>query len=350
MSVVVSSPWERLCVFDVDQRRFLQACLGRETDPLIPFGGPATTLRAAPRTGPPLPPQAVRLTYVAADGREHLEAVLGRGELLALGIGPWIFQFGSEALVADVLAAMLADSLEAAQRRLGCEASLRVQRMAANESLPELPWPAFLAEGVPTLGRLRFRLSPALVEACEAQPMPRRSPDGMRHIPLTWDVRLSCIGLERGDCRQLARGDVVRVLVAPQLAEGVVGSMVPHVGSSLPVSGASCGVRRWVKVQIGKGGWITLRFEAQDKQAEYEVDDDKLNGAIVPVNLTLPVASMSLHEIDSAGPGTLVDTGVRLQDVEVTLWSAGYRFATGRLVVIGQHLGVEISRTERDLP
>jgi flagellar motor switch/type III secretory pathway protein FliN len=79
-------------------------------------------------------------------------------------------------------------------------------------------------------------------------------------------------------------------------------------------------------------------------------DQDVLDGPIVPIHLTLPVAAMSLHEIDAAKPGTLVDTGVRLEEVEVGLWSAGYRFATGRLVVIGEHLGVEIARTERDLP
>jgi hypothetical protein len=36
--------------------------------------------------------------------------------------------------------------------------------------------------------------------------------------------------------------------------------------------------------------------------------------------------------------------------VEVALWTAGQRFASGRLVLIGDYLGVEIVRTERDLP
>jgi hypothetical protein len=352
MNAVVSSLWEHLCRYDADQRRFLRACLGREADPVMPFAGPVTTVRAAPWSGAVLPPEAMRISYVASDGAEHAEAVLGRADLLALGIGPWIFQFGSEALLADLLAAMQPDGLRRASRLLGAEVTLRVQRLASHQALPELPWSSFVAEAVPLLGRLRFRLSPALIDACEAHPMPRRNPGGMRHIPLMWDVRLGCIGLQRKDCEGLANGDVVRVLLSPVPEAEVVGSLVPHsAGFSLAHGGGRPRARRWVKVLIDRGGWISLRFEPQDKQAEYEMDDDdKLDGAIVPVNLTLPVAAMSLHEIDSVKPGTLVDTGVRLQDVEVALWSAGYRFATGRLVVIGEHLGVEIGRTERDLP
>ncbi len=350
MNAVVSSLWDQLCRYEVDQRRFVSACMGREADPVLPFGGPVTTVRAAPWSGAVLPPEPMRISYVAADGCEHAEAVLGRGDLLALGVGPWIFQFASDALMCELLSSMLEASLRRASQLLGSEVSLRVKRLARQEPLPELLWPSFLAEAVPLLGRLRFRLSPALVDACEAQPMPRRSSSGMRHIPLTWDVRLGCIGLQRSDCEGLAKGDVAQVLLSPVPEAELVGALVPHTQSAF-TGGKRPKGRRWVKVLIDRGGWLTLKFEPQDKQTEYEMDDDnELDGAIVPVNITLPVATMSLHQIDSVSPGTLVDTGVRMQDVEVALWSAGYRFASGRLVVIGEHLGVEISRTNRDLP
>lgn len=351
MSEVVSPLHEQLCRYTAEQRRFLQACSGREVEPVIPFSGPASTVRAAPDGTTAAPREAVRLSYATADGSEHLETVLGRADLLALGIGPWLYRFASEALLTDLLAEMLAASLQRASRLLGGPVSLRVRRLGADEELADLAWPAFIAESVPLLGRLRWRLSPALIEACTAHPMPRRNADSMRHVPLTWDVRMACIGLRRKDCEGLARGDVVRVLLSPVREAEMMGALVPHCAGAVAQPGGLPKARRWVKVLVDAGGWLNLKFEVADQQVEYAMEDEStLGGTVVPVNLTLPVAAMSLHEIDSVKPGTLVDTGVRLQDVEVALWSAGCRFATGRLVMIGEHLGVEIMRTERDLP
>lgn len=347
MNAAVDMPWNELDRYTEAQRRFLRACAGRDSDPLIPFSGPMTTLRAAAWEAPGAAAESVRVAFVDAAGREHLEVLLDRGDLLALGVGPWIFQFASEEVLGDVLAAMLAPSLQRATRLLGDAVALRAQRVRGAQPPEDRPWPCFMAESMPHIGSLRLRISPALVEACEAAPMPRRSPDGLKHIPLHWAVRLSCVGLERRDYDGLAHGDVVRVLLSPLQDAELVGPLVPHGDApSRP------GVRphRWVKVHIDSGGWITLTFD-QDMQLEYEMDDrESLDRAIVPVNLTLPVAAMSLHEVDTAAPGTLVDTGVHLRDVEVALWTAGYRFASGKLVLIGDHLGVEIVRTERDLP
>ena len=61
MNAVVSSLWDQLCRYEVDQRRFLSACMGREADPVLPFGGPVTTVRAAPWSGAVLPPEPVRI-------------------------------------------------------------------------------------------------------------------------------------------------------------------------------------------------------------------------------------------------------------------------------------------------
>lgn len=297
-----------------------------------------------------MPTGAVRISFADADGDEHVEAILGRGDLLALGLGPWTFQVASDELLEQLLASMLQATSQRISALLGTVVTLRVRRPSGPAGLPELHWPSFIAEAVPLLGRLRFRLSPALIDRCEAEPMPRRSPSGMRQIPLMWDVRLACIGLQRSDCDGLTRGDVVRVLLSP--VREVAGALVPHSGGATAAPrGTSQQPLRWVNVQVDPGGWISMKFERKDKQSEYAMNDDNnINGAIVPVSITLPVAAMSLHEIDSVKPGAVVDTGIRIQDVEVMLWTAGYRFATGRLVMIGEHIGVEIGRTERDLP
>jgi flagellar motor switch/type III secretory pathway protein FliN len=349
MNSVVEMPWGQLTRYQPEQQRYLHACLGRESDPVIPFGGPVTALRADAGGLHEIAADAVRIAYVAGDGEEHVEVVLGRGDLLSLGIGPWIHRIASIETLGEVLAEMLRPSMRRASAMLGGELTLRVQRLADDPVLPRLAWAAFIAEGVPCLGRLKFKMSPALIDACEAHPMPRRGPGAMHHLPLVWDVRLSSILLARHEWQALARGDVVRVLLSPLPQAEVVGALVPHCDkSSMP--GAALGLRRQVKVLIDAGGWISLRFGQTTLVGDTMEDYETLDGLTVPVNLTLPVAKMSLREIDGVEAGALVDTGVRLQDVEVALWTAGQRFASGRLVVIGDCLGVEIVRTERDLP
>lgn len=347
MNSVVATPWDRLARFEPGQQRYLQACLGRESDAVIPFGGPVTALRADPGGMHEIAADAVRIAYVDRAGEEHLEVVLGRSELLSLGIGPWIHRIASIETLGEVLADMLRPSLRRASAVSGGELALRVKRLADDPALPRLTWPAFVAEGVPCLGRLRFKMSPALMAACETTPMPRRGPGTLGHLPLLWDVHLSSILLGRHEWEDLACGDVVRVLLSPLPQGQVVGALVPHRDrSSMP--GANMGLRRQVKVLIDAGGWISLKFGQTTLVGDAMEDYEALDGLTVPVSLTLPVATMSLREIDGVKPGALVDTGVRLQDVEVALWTAGQRFASGRLVVVGDYLGVEIVRTERD--
>lgn len=348
MNTVMEVPWENLNRYETQQQRYLQLCAGRESDCVIPFGGPVTTLRAGPRGECEIPADTVRIAYLAGDGKEHLEVMLGRDGLRSLGIGPWIHHVASVETLGEILAGMLEVSMRRAAVLVGSEVMLQVQRVAADAAMPEIPWSVFIAEGVPRLGRLQFKMSPDLMAGCEMHPMPRRGPERMCDLPLVWDVRLASISLARREWLDLASGDVLRVLLSPLPQAEVVGALLPHFDRSFMVAVNHVSHRR-VKVLIDAGGWISLKF-AETTSVEYMMEDNAANDApTVPVNLTLPVATMSLHEIDNVKPGTLVDTGVRLQDVEVALWTAGRRFASGRLVMIGEYLGVEIVRTERGL-
>ena len=344
MSSVVAVPWGMLIRFDPAQQAYLQACLGRESDPVVPFGGPVTTLRADPGDVREIPADAVRIAYVGGDGAEHLEVVLGRGGLRSLGVGPWIHRIASIETLREVLAEMLRASIDRASAIVGEELRLQVQRVADDPVMPRHPWPSFIADHVPCLGRLKFKMSSALMAGCESHPMPRRGPEAMHQLPLLWDVRLSSILLGRDEWHQLACGEAVRVLLSPLPRGEVVGALVPHCEKSL-VRATPLGLRRQVKVLIDEGGWLSLKFGETTLVGDTIEHHDAVDGLTVPVSLTLPVVEMSLRQIDGIEPGALVDAGVRLHDIDVALWTAGQRFASGRLVMMDGYLGVEIVRT-----
>ncbi len=344
MDCVVAMPWGMLIRFDPAQQAYLQTCLGRESDPVIPFGGPVTMLRADPGDVREIPADAVRVAYVGDDGAEHLEVVLGRGDLLSLGIGPWIRRMASIETLCEVLSTMLRPSIQRASAIVGAELKPRVQRVADDLEMPRHPWPSFIADRVPCLGRLKFKMSSALMAGCQSHPMPRLGPDAIRQLPLVWDVSLSSILLGRDEWRQLACGETVRVLLSPLPSGEVVGALVPHCEKTA-VRTTTMGLRRQVKVLINQGGWISLKFAETTLVGDTIEQQDMPCGRTVPVTLTLPLVEMSRRQVDGIEPGAMVDVGLRLCDVEVALWTAGERFASGRLAMIGDYLGVEIMRT-----
>jgi len=183
----------------------------------------------------------------------------------------------------------------------------------------------------------------ALLEAClRTPPLLRRSLTALARIVIGWDLQLAPWQLTREALQGIEPGDLVRVPLQRTDGGRFAARLVPHRAGLC--GDARAGRAFHVEAAIERGGWIRLYLPSTNPATHTMDDSTPLEALTVPIVLQLPLVAMSLGDIEAARPGTLVDTGVRLEDVEVGLCSAGQHFASGRLVLVGEHLGVEVTR------
>jgi flagellar motor switch/type III secretory pathway protein FliN len=337
-ALLASSCRSRLDRFEPEQQRYLHAAAGQGLVP--PLGDERTTLRALPAV-PSRVPKGLRIVYRDASEAEHIGFVLSLPELDSLGIAARVVHEAPPEIVVQLLAPLFERSLQRAADALGCELKVHATRIADAAALRPLPW-RFVAEAVPRIGALRLAISTPLLEACLRTPLLPRSRTALQRIVIGWDLQLAPWQLPREALQGIEPGDLVRVPV--QAAEGgrFAALLVPH-------RAGLCGdARAWrafnVEAAVDRGGWIRLYLPSTNPATHTMDESTPLEALTVPVMLQLPLVAMSLGDIEAARPGTLVDTGVRLEDIEVGLCSAGQHFASGRLVLIGENLGVEVTR------
>jgi flagellar motor switch/type III secretory pathway protein FliN len=330
--------------YSAHQRRFVACCADPEVRKLVPLGAPGCSVNAVAQSEASATVEGVRIAWRAPGEQVHLEVYLSEWDLLtALGLSGQVLRSAPVGSVASLLSprlrTLLDESRKQASRLLRCEIALGMQRLD-HRSLSEA-LPAFLAAGVPRLGRVRFGVSPTLIEACEALPCPPAVNEAAQHIPLEWEVQASCGALARHVQRNLGVGDVVSTplpsIADVEAAVALVADVRPAPHNTQPIP------RRQLKLAIDRWGWIRTKFEGREMSESTE-QNTPIDQLTVPITLHLPLSSMSLLEIARFTPGWLVETGVRIQDVEVSLSTAGQRFAFGRLVAIGDQLGVQITR------
>lgn len=332
---VATSLRGRLDRFEMQQLRFLRAAAGQGLLP--PFGDEQSTLRALARRPAPAC-EGLRVAYRDDAGEEHLGFVLSPADLGALGVAERILDEAAPEGALLLLAPHLERSLQRAGVALGRPLRLQATRMQGVAALQPLPW-RFVAEGVPGVGELVLALSSALLEACVATPAPRRSQSAAGRITIGWALALPPLPLAEAALPAIEPGDVLRV---PARGEGpgrIDVRLVPRSAGRGDLPSFA------VQAVIDPDRWIAFQLQSPKPESAPMADSLPLDAMTVPVEAHLPIIAMSLAEIEAVRPGALVDCGVRLEDVEVTLSSAGRPFAVGRLVLIGDDLGVEIVRT-----
>ena len=325
----------RLDRFHPAQLRLLQAAAG--LGPLPPFADEHTRLRALPpRPAPAL--DGLRIVYRHGED-EHMGFVLSLPDLAALGIAGCIVDGVAPQAVLAMLAPQLERSLQRAGALLGRELLPHASRLADGAPLRPLPW-RFVAEGVPRLGALALAHSTALLGACLATPASVHSRSVASHVVIGWTLALPPVALAPSELHGIEPGDVVRVAAPRAGIRCFAGRLLPRgMGAgTLPSPSFEA------QAVIDEAGWLALQLQPADTTMLPMEDPLPLDAMTVPVEPQLPLIAMSLAEIGAVRPGTLVDTGVRLDDVEVTLCSAGRPFAVGRLVMVGDDLGVEVLR------
>ena len=333
--------------YSTHQRRFVACCADPEVRKLVPLANQSTSVSAVPQLDTPPVLDGMRIAWRAlADDQIHMEAHLSEWDLSALGVSTHVWRHVPVSSLASLLSPMLRPLLEesrqTASRLLRCEIGLGMQRLDRNLRSPFEGLPAFMALGIPRLGSLSFAVSPKLVAACETVPWPLAVAQAAQNIPLEWEVQASCGTFARDVQRNLAPGDVLRTPLPSVADMEVAVALVARVQASGP-HGAQAIPRRQLKLAVDRSGWIRTKFEGKEMSESTE-ENTPIDQLTVPVTLHLPLSSMSLLELSRFTPGWLVETGVRVHDVEVSLSTAGQRFAFGRLVAIGDQLGVQITR------
>lgn len=332
--------------YSAHQKRFVACCGDPEVHKLVPWGHEGATVCAVSDRTTEAPIEGVRTLWRTPDEHVHLENDLSEWDLAALGVSSKVWRHAPMQEIAPLLKSLLRPLLETsrlqASRLLGCNVSLVMQRLDPNLRTTSAALPAFTASGVPRLGRVGFGVSPTLIAACEALPWSPAESEAAQRIPLEWEVQAPCGSFARDVRRNLGAGDVVRTPLS-SLADTEVGvSLVARVSASNARS-AHAIPRRQLKLAIDRWGWIRTKFEGKE-MSESTDETTPIDQLTVPITLHLPLSSMSMLEISRFTPGWLVETGVRIHDVEVSLSTAGQRFAFGRLVAIGDELGVQITR------
>lgn len=339
MTAPLASCRSRLDRYQPEQQRFLHAAAGQGLVP--PLGDDRTTLRALP-AAPARVPKGLRITYRDDSGADHLGFVLSLPDLDALGLAARVVHEAPPEIMVQLLAPLLERSLQRAADALGRELQLHTTRIADAAELRPLPW-RFIAEAVPRIGALRLAISTPLLEAClRTPPLLRRSLTALARIVIGWDLQLAPWQLTREALQGIEPGDLVRVPLQRTDGGRFAARLVPHRAGLC--GDARAGRAFHVEAAIERGGWIRLYLPSTNPATHAMDDSTPLEALTVPIVLQLPLVAMSLGDIEAARPGTLVDTGVRLEDVEVGLCSAGQHFASGRLVLVGEHLGVEVTR------
>jgi flagellar motor switch/type III secretory pathway protein FliN len=331
--------------YSAHQRRFVACCADPEVRKLVPLGAPSgCSVSAVAQSETFATFDGLRIAWRAPDEQVHLDTYLSEWDLLALGLSAQVWRHAPVNSIASLLSPLLRPLLEESRqqvsRLLRCEVALGMQRLDPRRGPAEV-LPRFLATGVPRLGRLSFGVSPTLISACEAVPWSPAVAEAAQHVPLEWEVQASCGALARDVQRNLAVGDVVRTplpsIADVEAAVALVANMQASTPHSAPIP------RRQLKLAIDRWGWIRTKFEGREMSDSTD-ENMPIDQLTVPITLHLPLSSMSLLEISRFTPGWLVETGIRIHDVEVSLSTAGQRFAFGRLVAIGDQLGVQITR------
>ena len=168
---------------------------------------------------------------------------------------------------------------------------------------------------------------------------------GVRQPPaaLAWRVgsrlRLATRSWSMQLLRSLERGDVV--LFKDDGASGVIDAEL--------LCGALVG-RHWSgRVQINQRK-VTLmsQMETQECNAEYDMD---ISGPVmsadvaeleVPVHFEVDNAALSLAQLSTLRPGYVIELLIPVDQAEIRLVACGQIIARGKLVVIGDCLGVQI--------
>jgi flagellar motor switch/type III secretory pathway protein FliN len=287
----------------------------------------------------------LRIAWRAPDEQVHLDVHLSEWDLSALGLSTQIWQHAPVGSIASLLSPLLRPLLEESRqqvsRLLRLQVALGMQRIDHRRAPPET-LSRFQATGVPKLGRLNFGVSPTLISACEALPWSAAVSEAAQRIPLEWEVQASCGPIPRAVQRNLTVGDVVRTPL-PSMADVEAAVALVAGMRTTTAQGVHPIPRRQLKLAIDRWGWIRTKFEGREMSESTE-ENMPIDQLTVPITLHLPLSSMSLLEISRFTPGWLVETGVRIHDVEVSLSTGGQRFAFGRLVAIGDQLGVQITR------
>lgn len=336
---------ERLDRFSRSQARLVAACAAAGGE-LLPFGSEQIRLRALSRL-PERVNDGLRIAFGQGDNGEHLVIALAPPELEALGIAPRTLHEAPESALLALLEPWLGPALQRARFLLGDALEVGVSRLAQTRLGGEPPW-CFVMDGVAGVGALQVALSTELVDACARAPMPARATAHAGQTVVGWDLRLNSIRLPREVWAALAPGDCLRV-ARPPLGADFDAALLPHreglaAMPELPAFSVA------LAVAAGSGRAMHLRLSSNHPERTAMHEPLSLDEMTVPVTPQLPVLAMSLQAIECATPGTLVDTGLRLEDAEVGLWSAGQRFARGRLVLVGEHLGIELTHVEGSAP
>ena len=333
--------------YSADQKRFVACCADPEVLKLVPLGDERTMVFPVAHHTAEASVSGLRTVWRSPDQRVHFEAYFSDWDLAALGVSEAVLRHAPlEAGLGSLLKPLVRPLLEVSRlqvsRLLGCDVTLAMQRMEPGLRSTSAELPAFMASALPRLGRLSFGVSTALIGACEALPWSPAVSEAAHRIPLEWEVQAPCGSFARDVQRNLSQGDVVRTPL-PSIADTEVAvALVARLRASDARSTQAI-PRRQLKLAIDRWGGIRTKFEGKEmsESTEQHTPIDQLT---VPITLHLPLSSMSLLEISRFAPGWLVETGVRLHDVEVSLSTAGQRFAFGRLVAIGDELGVQITR------
>lgn len=157
-----------------------------------------------------------------------------------------------------------------------------------------------------------------------------------------------------------------RILNALRVGDVLLGWNVPHPAAShAPITaqiawGSRSGSRLAANVEI-HGNHVTFVTEptmnqdafdasnftaATDSQADSQeashADQPLLSELDLPVQLEIGTLDLPLRTLTSLQPGTLLELPIAVEDARVRLVVHGQTIGTGKLVAIGEHLGLQI--------
>lgn len=159
------------------------------------------------------------------------------------------------------------------------------------------------------------------------------------HLMLRWAAVAGCTSLTAGELRGLEEHDIVLIDDARPAAPNALGCWL-GVGPARRQAGRLLlsGGGKLQMVQWGSSGETNMSAEADtvlQKQADF---------ADIPVKLRFELAqwNASLAEVGALAPGAVLDLGHPVDEHAVSIWVEERCIGKGRLVAIGERLGVRL--------